>query len=246
MNLIRILIGVVALVGNVYGQAFEVASIREADPALVGIRGSIEANPGSLVIRNTTLLDAIRWAYDEDGARVGVVGGPAWKDSARYNIVAKPPAAASNNQLRIMLRALLADRFKLVVHAERKEQPAYFLTVDPKGHKLRPAKTSSLSVQPDATGVAFQNATMNDLQLFLLRQPGIDRPVINRTGLEGAFDFKLAMLSAANTEEPRNAPIAAGIPAFADAIAPLGLKLDAGRVPIDVITIETVERPSEN
>jgi uncharacterized protein (TIGR03435 family) len=87
---------------------------------------------------------------------------------------------------------------------------------------------------------------MNDLQLFLLRQPGIDRPVINRTGLEGAFDFKLAMLSAANTEEPRNAPIAAGIPAFADAIAPLGLKLDAGRVPIDVITIETVERPSEN
>ena len=246
MNQIRLLIVVMALAGSVYGQAFEVASVREADPALVGIRGSVTPSPGSLIIRNTTLRDAIRWAYDEEGARVGVLGGPEWADSVRYDIVARSPAASSNNQLRVMLRTLLADRFKLVVRAERRENAVYALTIDQKGHKLQPSKTEGpRSRQRDTAGIAFQNTTMSDLQLFLLSVPGLDRPIINRTGLDGAFDFKLTMLNVAPTEEAPNAAIV-GILPYADALAPLGLKLDPQKVPIDVITIEKVERPSEN
>ena len=235
--------------GTVYGHLFEVASIRESDPAFAGLRGTIEPTPGGLSIRNTTLKAAITWAYDEPGARVGVVGGPPWADSVRYDIVARPAAPTSNpDQLRIMLRALLAERFRLVVSAVRTESAVYALTVDQKGHKLRPAKTDgSRSIQPDATGFTFQNATMNDLQLFLLSRAGLDRPVLNRTGLDGAFDFKLAMLNVADTEEARKAAVAGASPiAFVDALAPLGLKLEPQQVPRDVITIEKVEKPSEN
>jgi uncharacterized protein (TIGR03435 family) len=248
MNPIRMLIVLAALGGSAYGQAFEVASVREADPALAGIRNTIEANPGSLIIRNTTVRDAIRWAYDEEGARVGVLGGPQWADSARFDIVARPPTASSNHELRVMLQTLLADRFNLVVRSERKDNAVYALTIDPKGHKLQHSKTSGpRSIQRDTTGLTFQNVTMSDLQRFLLSLPGLDRPVINRTGLDGAFDFKLTILSGALTDEAgKEALGGAGIFPFLDALAPLGLKLDSQKVPIDVITIERVERPSEN
>jgi uncharacterized protein (TIGR03435 family) len=124
MKPIRILIVVLALTGIVYGQTFEVASIRESAPAATraGVRSTFEPNPGSLTIRNTTLREAIRWAYDEPDAGVGVLEGPEWVDTVRYDIAARPAAAvASTDQLRLMLRALLADRFKLAVRAERRE-----------------------------------------------------------------------------------------------------------------------------
>ena len=147
MKPIGVFMVVVALTGSVYGQAFEVASIREIDPAAraVGLRSTIQPNPGSLAIQNTTLREAIRWAYDEPGARVGVLEGPQWVDIVRYDIVARTAAASSTDQLRVMLRTLLADRFKLVVRTEKRENAVHFLTVDPKGHKLRPSKTERSS-----------------------------------------------------------------------------------------------------
>ena len=248
MTLSRILVVVVAVAVNVYGQTFDVASIRKVANPPLGIRSTIAPNPGSLSMRNTTLREAIRWAYDEPGARVGVVEGPAWADSVRYDIAARPPVASSPGDLRLMLRALLADRFKLVVRAERRESAVHFLTVDAKGHKLRPSKPdSALRIQPDATGIAFENATMSDLQLFLSSTRGLSRPVINRTGLDGNFDFKLAILTGTDTEEARKAAIGSGnIVVFADAVKEVGLRLDPGTVPIDVITIEKAEKPSEN
>src|SRR5882672_5374529 len=149
MNRIKILLFIAAFLGNAYAQTFDVASIREV-PAVVGIRPTIEPSPGNLTIRNITLREAVRWAYDEPGARIGVLGGPEWSDSIRYAIVAKPASASTTEQLRIMLRALLADRFKLVVRAQRKESPVYFLIVDSKGLKLKPAKADGArSMRPD-------------------------------------------------------------------------------------------------
>ena len=248
MNAPRVAIVVAALSGSVYGQAFEVASIRESDPARAGIRRSIEPSPGSVTIRNATLREAISWAYDEPGARIGVLGGPEWTDTVRYDIVARPAAASSDNQLRMMLRALLADRFKLVVRAERKENAVYLLTVDPNGHKLRPSTTNDpRRVQLEATGLTFHNFTMNDLQLYLLNVPNVDRPVINRTDLDGRFDFSIPILLEADTPEARTAASRGGnFFVFADALKGLGLRLDPGTLPIDVITIEKAERPSEN
>jgi len=105
MNPFRIFVVVVALTGSVYGQAFEVASIREVAGG-EGIRSTIEPNPGSLTMRNTTLREAIRWAYDEPEARVGILDGPTWADSVRYDIAAKPAGASSTNDLRLMQQNL--------------------------------------------------------------------------------------------------------------------------------------------
>ena len=250
MNPVRVLIVLAALTGTAFGQAFEVASIRESDPAAArpGIRSTIEPNPGSLTMRNTTLREAIRWAYDEPGARIGVLEGPEWADTIRYNIVARPTAASSDRELRVMVRALLADRFKLVVRAEKRESAVHFLTVDPKGHKLQPSKAKGTRrVQPDATGIAFENVTMSDFQQFLSSTRGVNQPVINRTALDGQFDFKLAILTGADTEEARKAAIDGGnLIVFSDALKEVGLRLDPGKIPLDVITIEKAERPSEN
>ena len=250
MNPTRVLIVLAALTGTAYGQAFEVASIRESDPAAarVGVRATIEPNPGSLTMRNTTLREAIRWAYDEPGARIGVLGGPEWVDTVRYDIVTRPAAASSDTQLRVMLRALLADRFKLVVRAEKRESAVHFLTVDPKGHKLQPSKANGArSVGPDTTGLAFEHVTMSDFQQFLSSTRGVNQPVINRTGLDGQFDFKLAILTGTDTEEARKAAIGGGnLIVFADALKDVGLRLEPGKVPLDLITIEKAERPSGN
>jgi uncharacterized protein (TIGR03435 family) len=250
MSAIRAVIVVAALTGSVYGQTFEVASIRETDPALArsGIRSLIAPTPNSVTLRNATLREAIRWAYDEPGARIGVVAGPEWADTARYDIVARSAAASSDNELRMMLRALLADRFKLVVRAVRRENAVYLLTVDPKGHKFRPSTTNDpRRVQLDATGLTFHNFTMNDLQLYLLNVPNVDRPVINRTGLDGRFDFSIPVLLEADTEAARTAASRGGnFFVFADALKDLGVRLDRGTVPLDVITIESAERPSAN
>ena len=186
-------------------------------------------------------------AYDEPGARIGVVGGPEWADTVRFDITARPAAASSDVQLRVMLRSLLADRFKLIVRADKKENAVYLLTVDPKGHRLRPSKTQApRRMQPDPTGITFENVTMGDLQRYLLTVPSIDRPVINRTDLEGAFDFKLAILTGADVEPGKAAVAGGGFPVFASALKDLGLRLEPGAVPLDVITIEKAERPSEN
>jgi uncharacterized protein (TIGR03435 family) len=101
-------------------------------------------------------------------------------------------------------------------------------------------------VQQDATGLAFENTTMADLQLHLLTVPGFDRPVINRTELDGRFDFKLAMLTGTDSDEARKAAISGGFIVFADALKSVGLRLEPGSVPLDVITIEKADRPAEN
>ena len=250
MNPMKFLVVLALLAGNAYGQGFEVASIRESDPAAgrVGVRSTIEPNPGSLTMRNTTLREAIRWAYDEPGARIGVMEGPEWADTVRYDIVARPATASVDSQLRLMLRTLLADRFKLVVRAEKRESAVHFLTVDPKGHKLQSSKTNGTRrVGPDGAGLAFENVTMTDFQQFLSSTRGVNQPVINRTGLEGQFDFKLAILTGTDTEEARRAAIGGGnLIVFADALKEVGLRLDPGKIPLDVITIEKAERPSEN
>ena len=88
---------------------------------------------------------------------------------------------------------------------------------------------------------------MSDLQLFLSSTRGLNRPVINRTSLDGRFDFKLAILTGTDTEEARKAALSDGnVVVFADALKEVGLRLDPGTIPAHLITIEKAERPSEN
>ena len=136
-----------------------------------------------------------------------MVEGPEWADTVRFDIAARPAATSSSNQLRLMLRALFADRFKLVVRAEKRESQVYFLTVDQKGHRLQPSKAKGpRRVQSDATGLAFEYVTMQRSAELPVSRARFRSAGLESDGpQEGALSFKLSILTGADTEEARKA-----------------------------------------
>lgn len=248
LSLIIALALVVASMG--YGQTFDVASIRvnkTDDSGKEGRRINVEVTPGSLTMRNVTLLSSVRWAYNVHDYQIS--GGPNWRDSDRYDIIAKPAAAVSEDQMRLMLRALLADRFKLTVGRESKELPVYVMGVGKSGHRMQRSKTDGpRTMGPAPGGLAFKNATMSDLEIFLNTAPGIDRPVLDRTGLEGAFDFALIIFDTQidDAGAAKRAAVSAGPTTFLDALDRIGLRLESTKLPTEMITITHAEKPSEN
>jgi uncharacterized protein (TIGR03435 family) len=232
-------------------QQFEVASIRPNKTDSSGADGrriSIEASPGNLTMRNVTLMSAIRFAYNVHDFQIS--GGPDWRASDRYDIIAKPAAAATEGELRLVLRALLADRFNLALRHQSKETPVYILAVGKNGSKLRPSKGGgNRALQPAPGGIAFQNATMADLEQFLSGMPVIDRPVLDKTGLEGAFDFTLTLFDRELNGDPaavKGAIAAANPSLYMEALERIGLKFEPQKALLDAIVIENTSKPSEN
>ncbi len=118
--------------------SFEVASVKPAAPQAAGrIRVMMGGDPGMLNYSNVSLRDIIRIAYS---VKEYQISGPDWLNSQRFDIVAKLPAGASNDDKPLMLQSLLAERFKLALHREKKELPAYALVVAKNGPKLKDAE----------------------------------------------------------------------------------------------------------
>jgi uncharacterized protein (TIGR03435 family) len=221
---------------------FDVASIRASQ----GGKGSgIETRPGSLTTRNVPLSLCIQWAYQIQPYQIS---GPGWIDDARFDILAKAGASVPDAELRRMMQALLADRFKLVIHRETKEMPALILTLVNRPHKLQPAeKEGPGSFQSGKMRLTGQGATLGQLTEFLSREVHV--PVIDETGLSGRFNYSLD-INAYVTEEMQKSP---GIPIEAPSIikdaiqAQLGLKVESRKAPIEVLIVDHVERtPAEN
>ena len=119
---------------------FEVASVKPAAPItgnriMVGMRGGPGSNdPGQITYNNVTLKDVLTNAY---GVKRFQISGPGWLDSERYDIVAKVPRGATKAEFMMMLQNLLAERFKLTLHKEKKDLPMYALVVAKNGPKLK-------------------------------------------------------------------------------------------------------------
>jgi len=119
---------------------FEVASVKPAAPIvgnriMVGMRGGPGTpDPGQITYNNVTLKDVLTNAY---GVKRFQISGPGWLDSERYDIVAKLPRGSTKEQLMVMLQNLLAERFKLTLHREKKDLPMYALVVGKNGPKLK-------------------------------------------------------------------------------------------------------------
>jgi uncharacterized protein (TIGR03435 family) len=113
---------------------FEVASIK------AGPMGGnfVEVTPGALVVHSGALVTCIAWAYDLQPRQVSGADSAVSRllDSDRYDIVAKPGGRVPESQLKVMLQALLADRFKLTLHRESKDMQAYALVVAKNGPKF--------------------------------------------------------------------------------------------------------------
>ena len=133
--------------------AFEVASVKPAAPITgnfirVMMRGGPGSNdPGQITYTNVTLKNVLMNAYGVKGFQIS---GPGWLDSERYDIVAKLPRGATKEQFMVMLQNLLAERFKLTLHREKKDLPMYALVVGKNGPKLKESVDEPGSKEGDA------------------------------------------------------------------------------------------------
>jgi len=201
-----------------------------APPAAIG-GGALRFTPGRVASspRGVTARKMILEAYHLTQYQLS--GGPGWLDSEWFSVEAKAEAA-NENQLRQMLQTLLAERFKLVVHRESKEKPVYALVVGKNGTKLREWKEGDPMPEFGGANNFRDRGTMQHFADFLSNAPGVARPVLDKTSLQGVYVFYVEW--AADEDF---------LPAMQ---AQLGLKLEPQKAPIDIFVIDHVEKPSEN
>lgn len=225
-----------------YAQTFEVASIRphEGQPSSIGT--SIE---GLRITSTASVFSLITHAYDLKSYEVSGVPIPTTLDAKGfYDISARapgdqPPTIA---QVRKMFQALLADRFQLKFHREMRQMDVYALVPAKGGSKLRESSEAGYRMMMDGTGRTFAGASMQMLARQLSNEPGIDRPVLDKTGLAGTYDFQLNF--AFNPREGITGPVGESI--FTALEEQLGLKLERQEAPIEVLVVDSVQKPSEN
>jgi uncharacterized protein (TIGR03435 family) len=278
----RVVVAVVTMASTVtaFAQqppAFEVASIKR-NTAGRGSPQRVGVNPGDRVtLTNVPLLTLIQVAY---APVTEVVGGPDWIgkqgqpnfDVDRFDVVAKAAAPATRDELTQMLRTLLTERFKLAVHTETRSEPIWAIVLARRdgrlGPNLHPARATcaelrgALAPNPDPCGMqTYSNALVSgymsvrgralDLLAILALEVG-RRPVVDKTGLAGTFDWELTWLPVRFVQDPS---LLARPPSGIDANAPalptaleqqLGLKFESQRGEGTVLVVDRVEHPSEN
>lgn len=255
--MIRIILGIISLAilpGAALAQnapRFEIADVHVSPPA---------ANPYTFVsggelrgerydLRKATMLDLIRIAYGVEAERV--MSGPSWLELDRFDVSAKAPANTPQETLKLMLQALLAERFNLVVRKDTRPMPAFALTAGKGKPKLREAAAGGQSVcrsvpQPGPySAMACRNMTMDAFTQTLRNFAGdyLVYPVVNSTGLEGSWDFDVRW----NTRS-QALPGGAGRTTIFDAVEQqLGLSLGVTKIPEPVLVVDRVnEKPSPN
>lgn len=235
--------------------AFEVATIKPISPDEGKGRYIIMRGTDTFVEKDYTLKLMIAAAYNLNLREIS--GGPAWVESDHYDIEARTPGAVRpthDEQMR-MLRNLLADRFKLTFHREQKVFSIYELQIDKGGPKLKPSTSPAdapaaliSTVYPQKIVMPARNVTMGDF-VSILQRAVLDRPVVDKTGLAGRYDFDLTWAPDATQfggEVPVAPPTASSPPFFTAVREQLGLRLVATRGPAEALVIDGVERPSPN
>jgi bla regulator protein blaR1 len=199
------------------------------------------------------LLIAFAYNIPFGSERLRVLGGPDWLASEQYELQAKIdessyaaiqklPPAQQREQVDLMEQSLLADRFKLKVHFETREMPGFTLTVAKGGPKLAPAREGE-SQRISLRGNQM-TATATTLDQWIQSPFLGGRTVLNQTALPGTYDFTLTwsdQLAASPTPDTTDAPSL-----FTAVQEQLGLKLTPTKVPVEVIVIDHIERPSPN
>jgi uncharacterized protein (TIGR03435 family) len=247
---------------------FEVASVKRSAMAGLGIR----PNGDRFVANVMTLHDLIGFAYWPcDGRPLldnQIAGAPGWVDADRFDIEAKadgggqpiPPC-----EMRLMLQSLLAERFQLKAHFETRELPIFNLVVTKAGKMTLSPDQTPLGPRPPfdpsappprgilitksgppTTTISGTAIPMDRLVNALLGSSpeARDRPLIDRTGLKGLFDVHLEFTNESSRAGLPSDP--AGPSLFTAIQEQLGLKFEAAKGPVDVLVIDSVQRPTEN
>jgi uncharacterized protein (TIGR03435 family) len=224
---------------------WEVLTVRPSDPNYkfdyFTVRGQ------HVIVKNQTVESMVRTAYGLQ--RSQVVGLPDWAKTEHFDADGLPDKVGEPNaiQVRGLMRNLLAQRFGLKAHHEQREMPVYALTLAKGGPRMEPSKADPNGM-PDNVGGndngrqarKFTNVSMADLASML--QFNVDRPVIDRTGLAGRYDFKLQW-----TVDQVDAGAPDAPPGLFTAIQEqIGLKLQPEKANADLLVIDAVDRPTAN
>jgi uncharacterized protein (TIGR03435 family) len=261
------LIPVILLLATGWGSAqasdhFEVADVHvSADSPLPYLRGGLTQR-GTYELHFATMADLISIAANVPAAKV--LGGPSWLEWDRFDLVAKVPAGATLDSVRPMLRTLLADRFKLVTHNDTKPTPAFILTAGPKllmkpsdGNEESGCKPNGprggLVAGPGAVPVfsyTCRNLTMEEFAAGMPEMSGVlgytnNLPILDRTGLKGAWDFNLKYTIQGGETRYGIVPSASDLITLPAALSgQLGLELKSGNTPSPVLVVDRVNETS--
>ena len=256
------------------GETFDAVSIKRASPD--GPRGYWLRPGGRIDSQGQTIVGLIRLAY---GARE-VVGGPEWLRQDLYTVQTTASGNPDSARVAIMTRHMLADRFKLAAHIERRDLPVYALKVaradgrlgpnlSPHSSPCQPGTLVSVSSLPPAfardvgAGIAavpcggtpfISGSGMSGIAISMSRvaqiveQFWLFMPVRDQTGLTGIFDVRVENMI---NQWGNRAPTVDGAPSDAASLPAalqeqLGLRIEQGREPADVVVIDHLERPTEN
>ena len=239
---------------------FQAATIKPSKPDTPGKLFTVRGQDVMTV--NTTLSDVVTMAYNLHSKQI--VGAPSWFDSDKFDITGRPdkPGQPNVNQLKLMLQKLVADRFQLKFHNEKKELPAYTINVLKSGVKIKKSEADPNSLPGlffgggRNGGVNFnvRNATLAEVA-SVLQGSVLDKPVVDQTGLTEKYDFVLSFTPDSSQMTgfgPRPPAPAAADPGdappdiFTAFQQQLGLKLESTKANVDVMVIDRVEKPSEN
>ena len=227
------------------GQPFLEFDVAAIHPDMIGASAGTSFNlfdGGRLHVTNATLQFLIGNAYHIQSDQI--IGGPAWLDSDRYDIDAKPamPQDITREQLRDMLQHLLADRFQLKFHRETRERTVYALVIGKNGPRLKDhdgEPGSSLNTHTESGKVALTgtNASLDQLAVYLGNKLG--RVVLDKTGLHGAYDFTFEW-------DPEQAADSATATMFTGLQEQLGLRLETQKSAVEVLVVDKAEKASQN
>ena len=267
------------LAGSALAQTFEVASVKPSPPVKPGERvfygpargGPGTPDPGQITWTYARFVDLLMTAYD---VRNYQISGPAWLQSERYDVIARVPAGATTEQVRVMWQNLLAERFGLMLHHDPREFRVDELVIAKGGAKLKESaedqaavmagkppefKDGKMSgtgmiimVKPGANGLSVQayakGMPITRLTAFLGNQ--VNLPVLDKTGLNGFYDFTLEFTAAG---VPGAAPPVSdgasdpGLNMDAALQQQLGLRLVGSKAKLDVIVIDKADKvPTAN
>jgi uncharacterized protein (TIGR03435 family) len=255
VSMARVAVSAVALLGSFVASAFAPRLLAFAQPPAFDAAsvkpnttprggreipggGSLRFTPGRVTGTRVTARRIILEAYHLTEYQLS--GGPGWVESDRFDIEGKAATPADRNQLRQMLQPLLAERFKLVVRHETKEMPVCALVVAKNGSKLHEVKPGDPTPAPSndhpgrggTTNHMFDLETMQEFADSLSRNSSFDRPVLNKTGLQGTYLISLEW----GSDEDYQTAIE----------EQLGLKFESQKAPMDTIVIDHIEKPDPN
>ena len=210
-----------------------------------------DTKPGSISMRNVSLVSLIKWAYHVP--RYQVIKPPGLEtarreggyiDNIRYDLIAKCDTPVPEEQMRPMMQTLLAERFQLVLHRETRTLSVYAIVEAKGGHKMRPSKLEKVEdgKQDPKFGNIVRGASIEEIAAEMGDAHDWDAAVIDATGLKGRFDFEIDIRKYVPQMKPGDPPPDVFAIVQEALLHEIGLKLEPRKVPMEVLVIDRIEK----